>query len=78
MLRLLFICFGIAGLIAWGVFYTWVMAMACAFGSPNTSHCRTKMPWELVGEDLMFLVVMPGLGIALLFGLAWLFGRAKS
>jgi len=77
ILRIILIILGIAGLIAWGVFYVWVIGMACAFGSVNTTNCRFYMPWELQGDDLMFLVVMPGGLVAAIFVLAWLIKPGK-
>ena len=72
ILRIILIILGIAGLIAWGVFYVWVIGMACAFGSVNTANCRFNMPWELQGEDLMLLVIVPGGLVTAIFVLAWL------
>ncbi len=67
------IFFILAGLsaIGWVLFYGYVSAMACAFGSPN-GNCRTRMPWELQGEDFTFLVVTPGLIFLVFLGLGLL------
>ncbi len=56
------IFFVLAGIAAIGgvLFYGFVSAMACAFGSLN-GNCRSRMPWELQGEDLTFMVIIPGL-----------------
>ncbi|QIE44683.1 methionine synthase [Pseudohalocynthiibacter aestuariivivens] len=58
--RVILIIIAGVGAISWPIFYIWVMGMACAFGSPNTSSCRTRLPWELRGEDLDWLVLRPG------------------
>jgi hypothetical protein len=47
---------GFVGLWAYGYFY--ISAMACAFS--NSGNCSVKMPWQLSGEDLQFLVLIPG------------------
>jgi len=47
---------GFVGLWAFG--YLYISAMACAFS--NSGNCNIKMPWQLSGEDLQFLVLIPG------------------
>lgn len=65
-----FTVLGVLGIGVWALFYTFISAMACAYGSVN-GNCRTKAPWELGPEDLMILVLMPMTIIVVLFGLGW-------
>lgn len=65
----------LGALFLWGLGYVQVMGMACAFGSVN-GGCWMRMPWELRGEDLQFLVYGPGVIVALVFIVTWLIGRA--
>lgn len=76
MLRIVFLGLGGLSLTGWIAFYVWINAMACTFGNPN-GGCRAKWPWELGGEDLMLLVVLPGCVTAILFALAWITGRNR-
>ena len=56
--------------IGWGVFYLYIQELACAFGSPG-GDCRIQPPWELRGEDVMIMLVMPGMLVGFLALLAW-------
>lgn len=61
-------CFG--GL--WALGYLYVSGMACAFS--NSANCSLKMPWQLSGEDLQYMVLMPGavfLGLLIVTVLLW-------
>ena len=51
------------------LWYVFVQGMACAFGSPNGTTCRTRMPWELHGEDFIF-ISLPLIVALILCGLA--------
>ena len=67
------ICFGLAALalIVWIGGYLYVSGLACGFG--NASSCGIRMPWQMRGEDLLFLVLLPGsvvLALLLVAGLA--------
>lgn len=53
------------------LFYGYIAAMACAFGSAS-GDCRTPMPWDLNGEDFTLMVVVPGIIIAVFVGLGFL------
>ena len=57
--------------IGWGVFYLYIQELACAFGSPG-GDCRIQPPWELRGEDVMIMLVMPGMLVGFLALLAWM------
>lgn len=46
---------GFAGLWAYG--YAYLTAMACAW---STGACNAPWPWDMRGEDLQFLVLIPG------------------
>ena len=46
--------------------YVWLHAMACAFGAPN-GGCRVNWPWQLRGDDLLLLVILPGIVTMALF-----------
>lgn len=74
MLRLLLRVAAALALLAWALGYFWISGLACAFGS-TSGDCSIPMPWTLRGEDLMFLVLMPGSVVAGLFTLAYLNGR---
>ena len=66
-------------LVAWVVFYQWAFGMACAFsGAEGSRNCRFKAPWELRGEDLVALVLVPGGVVLLLFFLSWITGRRRG
>ena len=78
MARKLLIALGLLALVAWGAFYVYLNALACAFSGPSGSqNCRTKWPWQLHGEDLVLLVLVPGGIIALIFLFAWLAGPGR-
>jgi hypothetical protein len=77
VLRTLFLVLGVCATLAWGVFYVWIMGLACGFSSPN-GNCRTRMPWELHGEDLVLLVLVPGALTLGLFAMAWVCHRAAT
>lgn len=59
------------GLVCWYVFYLWIMSLNCAFGSAR-GNCITIWPWELRGEDLWLLILIPGSLITGLVGAALL------
>ena len=42
----------------WAFVYLYISGMACAFS--NSANCRMNMPWELSGEDLQYMVLIPG------------------
>lgn len=75
VLRILTSALALLALGAWIYVYIWISAMACAFGSPN-GNCGLPMPWQLDGESLVYMVILPGVGTAFLFGLAWALWRA--
>lgn len=70
--RIVLIALVILGAAGWAVFYLYVNAMACAFGSANTQTCQAKWPWELGGDDLMGLAFYPGGVLALMLLGIWL------
>ena len=79
MLRKVLLGLGCLALAGWIGFYLWVNSLACAFSGPMGSrNCGIKPPWELRGEDLVLLVLIPGGITALIFLLAWLTGRSRS
>ena len=59
----------------WAFLYTYVMSLACAFGSPNSNKCNIKMPWTLHGEDLSFLIGTPAIILTLMLVLAFYFRK---
>ena len=61
----------VMGLLAWYVFYVWIVGMACAFSTVR-GNCTTAWPWELRGEDLWLMVLIPGGLVTGLAGAAWL------
>ncbi len=75
--RIALIALVILGTVGWAVFYLYINAMACAFGSVNAQNCRVKWPWELGGDDLALLVLFPGAVLALMLLGIWLL-RPKS
>lgn len=67
-MTMLTVCF--AGL--WAFVYLYISGMACAFS--NNANCGVSMPWQLSGEDLQFMVLIPGaifLMMAILSVLLW-------
>lgn len=46
-------------LAAWVYFYIFISSMACAFGNPNANGCSIRPPWQLGGEDLLFMMAAP-------------------
>jgi hypothetical protein len=73
---LFFLSFVFAAL--WIFFYIYVMSLACAFGNPNTSKCTVKMPWDLNGEDLIFLIGIPAFLFITLVMLAFLLRKGAT
>ena len=63
----------VMGLLAWYVFYVWIVGMACAFSTVR-GNCTTAWPWELRGEDLWLMVLIPGSLLTGLAGAALLLG----
>lgn len=70
-MRRLFQILTVLAALGWGVFYFYIQGLACAFGSPS-GHCRIKAPWELRGEDVMIMLVMPGMLVGFLALVAWM------
>jgi hypothetical protein len=65
-------------LVLWAIFYIWAFGMACAFVTSATpGSCGPKPPWTLRGEDLLYLVILPGLVVGALVAGAWAAGRAS-
>ena len=50
--------------IAWVAGYIWISEMACAYSGPGA--CRIRPPWTLAGEDLVIMVLVPGMMCAVL------------
>jgi hypothetical protein len=73
---LFFLSFVFAAL--WGFFYIYVMSLACAFGSPNTSKCSIRMPWDLNSEDFTFLIGIPAILLTVLVILAILLRKSAA
>jgi hypothetical protein len=65
-------------LLFWAFAYMYIHGLACAYGNPNSTTCRIDLPWQLGGEDLLFLIVYPGIVFLILIGLAILAGRAAN
>ena len=56
----------------WVFGYVYLHALACAFVT-GSGGCSVDMPWEQSGEDLIYLVLIPGaivLGLWVLFFLS--------
>ena len=70
----LWIALAVLAALGWVAFYLYITGLACAFGSPG-GDCVLPMPWQLRGEDLQFLVLVPGGVVALLALMAWRAGR---
>jgi hypothetical protein len=66
-------CVMAVGLVCWVLFYSWIVSLACAYSSPN-GQCGTTWPWQLGGEDLLFLIVIPATLLSGLAGAAMLAG----
>jgi len=62
--------------VAWALGYVWISAMACGFATTQARSCPLPLPWHLVGEDLLLMVLLPGGLVLALMGLAILTGRA--
>lgn len=55
----------------WGYGYLYISAMGCAFS--NNRACGVPAPWTLSGEDLQFMLLIPGaVFLALLALTIWL------
>ncbi|MEP3346419.1 MAG: hypothetical protein ABJN34_15310 [Litoreibacter sp.] len=67
------VCFG--GL--WALGYMYLTAMACAFGSA-TGRCSSQAVWNLSGEDLQYMVLIPGVIFLVLLTVTVLLWRSKS
>ena len=76
--RIIFMALTALALAAWAAGYVWIMSLACAYGSPNTSSCTITYPWQLTGEDLTLLVVTPAAIIGLLVLVIYLLRPQKS
>lgn len=63
----------------WVLFYLWVFGIACGFVTSGTlGRCGPKMPWTLRGDDLKYLVLLPGLVVGALVVGAWTTSRARG
>ncbi|MFV0644845.1 MAG: hypothetical protein ACK5NN_10160 [Sphingomonadaceae bacterium] len=62
------------------VAYVYIQALGCAFSlaASHNRSCTTKWPWELSGQDLVLLVVLPLALFTVLIVLARLIGRAAQ
>jgi len=60
----------------WLGFYVWINGMASAFDTSGRSGIR--WPWQLRGEDMLYLLVLPAAVVSLLVLLAVLAGRAAA
>lgn len=49
---------------AWIAGYIWISGLACAYS--GTGACRIRAPWTLAGEDLVIMVLVPGMMCAVL------------
>ena len=59
------------------VFLYLLTGLGCAYAL-RTTTCRTKFPWELNGEDFLFLFALPwGIVALLLFGAIGLWRRSR-
>ena len=68
MISRVFCVLGCLAAAGWIAFYLYVNSLACAFSGPSGSqNCGVTPPWQLQGEDLVFLVLIPGGLVALLF-----------
>lgn len=65
-------------LLFWVTAYMYLHGLACAYGNPNSTTCRVDLPWQLGGEDFLFMIVYPGMILLILIGLAVLAGRAAK
>lgn len=65
---------GFGGL--WVLGYMYITAMACAFVT-SSAGCSVKMPWNLTGEDLQVLVLIPGAVFLVLLVVTILLWRSK-
>ena len=64
-----------AGMWAYG--YIYISAMACAWSL--SGNCGAPAPWTLTGEDLQFMLLIPGaIFVALLALTVWLWRRAVA
>lgn len=61
---------GLAALacLVWIGGYLYVSGLACAVG--NAIPCPTRMPWQLRGEDLVIMALIPGALVLALIGIA--------
>lgn len=66
------VTFVFAGL--WILGYLYISAMGCAFS--HNRECGPPAPWSLSGEDLIFMLLMPGAIFLALLGLTlWLWRK---
>ncbi len=78
MFRLILAILGFVALGVWVFGYIWISAMACAFTGPNNTSCTVPRPWQLGGEDLWLMVILPAMLVTAIFGLAWLVGGKRQ
>lgn len=62
--------------VGWVGFYVWIDGMASAFDTSGRS--RIKWPWEMRGEDALFLLLLPAAIVGVLVLVAVLAGRAAA
>jgi len=62
-------------LLFWAFAYIYIHGLACAFGNPNSATCLIRFPWQLGGEDFLFLFGVPGVVFLVLLALAVLTTR---
>lgn len=72
-----YIFFALAGLFAaaWAFGYLYISGLACAFSGPNVRSCTMPKPWNLRGDDLLLMVLIPGSVLLALLAAGWLVGR---
>lgn len=71
------VLFTLAGLFAaaWAYGYVYIAGLACAFGNVNAQSCEMPMPWELRGDDLQVMLLLPGAFFLALLLAGWFIGR---
>ena len=75
-MKVFFYALAAIAVVLWGIGYLWVSAMACAYA--NASDCSIKMPWDMRGEDLMMLVIVPAMIVGSLLLLGYMAGPRKK
>lgn len=72
VMTLVTVCFG--GL--WALGYIYITAMACAYGSA-TGRCSGQL-WNLRGDDLYYMILIPGAIFLVLLVVTILLWRLRS